>query len=443
MKPATLASACFAIVLLTGSAVAVAISPELDRLIVGPSLWNMSASDFMLENAPIGFGYESQRRDCARSVNKRLTFLGQPIWEALVYFETGAVKRVEISLYNRGDAGALEEANFRQHVQVLNGALSHWAGSTVTAPDETTKDRANYVTSKRTWIKPPFAVQLSQAYVEPRLLNGTNIPFRSEFVKVAVQRLNSDAQVVKDATTVSWMPGAGAITIRKNVRRSDSGDVWIDGLPMVNQGTKGYCAAASAERLLRYYGRAVDQHQVAQLADTAAKGGTTQEGMLQALEIVGQQFSLEMKAIIKLDWNRMSRLIDDYNRTAAQAGKPLLSTDKRVIQVLATYNNMDAALLRKTKAKQTGEMTQFKNDVKSYISDGVPLLWSCIVGKFPEVPPLSITGVGGHIRLIVGYNEKTSELLYSDSWGAGHELKRMPMDDAWAMTIALHVLKPR
>ena len=213
MKPATLASACFAIVLLTGSAVAVAISPELDRLIVGPSLWNMSASDFMLENAPIGFGYESQRRDCARSVNKRLTFLGQPIWEALVYFETGAVKRVEISLYNRGDAGALEEANFRQRVQVLNGALSHWAGSTVTAPDETTKDRANYVTSKRTWIKPPFAVQLSQAYVEPRLLNGTNIPFRSEFVKVAVQRLNSDAQVVKDATTVSWMPGAGAITI--------------------------------------------------------------------------------------------------------------------------------------------------------------------------------------------------------------------------------------
>ena len=444
MKPATLlADACFALVLLAGAARAAPVSPELGRLIAAPGLWELSASDFMLENAPIGFGYESQRRDCARSVNKRLTFQGQQVWEALVYFETGAVKRVELSLYNRGDAGPLEETAFRQRVQVLNGALSQWAGSAVSAPDETTRDRANYVASKRTWIKPPFAVQLSQAYMEPHLLNGTNVPFRSEFVKVAVLRLNSSAQVEKDASNVSWMPGAGAVTIRKNVRRSDTGDVWIDGLPMVSQGAKGYCAAASAERLLRYYGRAVDQHQVAQLADTAAKGGTSQEGMLQALEIIGQQFSLEMKAIIKLDWNRMSRLIDDYNRTAAQAGKPLLSTDKRVIKVLPTYNDMDTALLRKTKVRQTGEMAQFKNDVKSYTADGVPLLWSCIVGKFPEVPPLSITGAGGHLRLIIGYNEKTNELLYSDSWGAGHELKRMPMDDAWSMTIALHVLRPK
>ena len=48
-----------------------------------------------------------------------------------------------------------------------------------------------------------------------------------------------------------------------------------------------------------------------------------------------------------------------------------------------------------------------------------------------------------HIRLIIGYNAKTQEVLYSDSWGMGHTLKRLPIADAWAMTFGLTVLKPR
>jgi len=91
---------------------------------------------------------------------------------------------------------------------------------------------------------------------------------------------------------------------------------------MVDQGQKGYCAAAASERLLRYYGRSVDQHQIAQLADTAAKEGTTQDGMIKALVLVGQRFTLDMKPVIKLDWKRLSRIIEAYNRAAKLAGKP-------------------------------------------------------------------------------------------------------------------------
>ena len=104
---------------------------------------------------------------------------------------------------------------------------------------------------------------------------------------------------------------------------------------------------------------------------------------------------------------------------------------------------MDAATLRKSRAKEATALTQFKKDVKSNTSDGIPLIWSCIVGKFPEVPAIPPGVVGGHMRLIIGYNEKTDELLYSDTWGPGHELKRIPFEDAWAVTTSLHVLKPR
>jgi hypothetical protein len=46
------------------------------------------------------------------------------------------------------------------------------------------------------------------------------------------------------------------------------------------------------------------------------------------------------------------------------------------------------------------------------------------------------------MRLIIGYNLKTREILYSDSWGAGHELKRMALDDAWAITTGLATVEP-
>jgi len=49
---------------------------------------------------------------------------------------------------------------------------------------------------------------------------------------------------------------------------------------------------------------------------------------------------------------------------------------------------------------------------------------------------------GGHLRLIIGYNEKTGEILYPDSWGKGHECKRMPAIHAWCMTMAIFTMAP-
>ena len=417
-------------------------SPELDRLISALSAWSESSADFMLDYTPMGFGYVSQQRDCARSIDRRLTFEGQRVWEALVYFDTGTVKRIELSIYNRGDSGTLDQPAFQRLRKILSDGLSRWSGNAGNAVEEATKDRANSVTRKHTWIKAPIAAQLSWAYAEPRRQNGENMPFKAEFIKVALMRVSGDMQVVRDSTTVDWMPGAGTLTIKKHVRKSDTGDVWIEGLPMVDQGKKGYCAAASSERLLRYYGRSVDQHQVAQLADTAAKEGTAQSGMIKALETVGQRFALDLKALIGLDWRRVAHLTEDYNRAAKAAGKPEVEIGP-VIDVTFIYSEMDAALLRKIKVKQAQEMAQFKKYVKTYTADGVPLIWSCIVGKFPEVPPINPPGAYGHIRLIIGYNDKTGELLYTDTWGPGHELKRLPFEDAWAMTLALHVRKQK
>jgi hypothetical protein len=44
--------------------------------------------------------------------------------------------------------------------------------------------------------------------------------------------------------------------------------------------------------------------------------------------------------------------------------------------------------------------------------------------------------------LIMGYNAERKEILYTDTWGAGRELNRMPEDWAFAITHSAFYLKP-
>lgn len=62
--------------------------------------------------------------------------------------------------------------------------------------------------------------------------------------------------------------------LKDSVSVKDNGDTVIGGVPMVDQGRKGYCAVASAERVFRYYGLQVDQHAMAQIAQSSSRLGT-------------------------------------------------------------------------------------------------------------------------------------------------------------------------
>ena len=46
------------------------------------------------------------------------------------------------------------------------------------------------------------------------------------------------------------------------------------------------------------------------------------------------------------------------------------------------------------------------------------------------------------MRLIIGYNERDKEIIFSDSWGAGHEKKVLPLEDAYCMTHGIYSIQP-
>ena len=281
------------------------------------------------------------------------------------------------------------------------------------------------------------------------------IPYTPEYIRVVmVPKTGHAAADNAQLTGRSILVRAKNLRqLRENIVRNSKGDVVIENVPMVDQGQKGYCAAASAERIIRYFGIDVDQHQVAQLAETSARGGTGIEGFTDAISAIGKSYSLDQKNLIPSDAGKsfqesqVFRDLKDYNAAAKRAKKPQVAWEDytlgHMVDVSAIWNALDPQILMESRLRRNQDFAKFLANIRANVDAGIPLFWSCLVGIYPEVPDLGAQGAFGHMRLIIGYNSKTHEILYSDSWGANHALKRMPEKQAWAMTRGLLVLKPR
>jgi uncharacterized Zn-binding protein involved in type VI secretion len=241
---------------------------------------------------------------------------------------------------------------------------------------------------------------------------------------------------------------------KSHVKKNADGDVWIDGVPMVDQGQKGYCAAATSERVLRYYGFTIDEHEIAQAAGTTARGGTSIDEMKEAVKAVGSKCRLGYQDIVTMtgSFQDVEKDIEQYNKAAKTECEGELSLESFMrgnsVNVGEIYAAMKPKVVKKMRMKDF-RYKKFMAGVKAQVDQGVPVFWGVTLGMFPE-PGLPQVA-GGHIRLIIGYVEgkdpktkktEIKEILYTDSWGAGHELKRMPADWAFAITHDAFFLKP-
>ena len=98
--------------------------------------------------------------------------------------------------------------------------------------------------------------------------------------------------------------------------------------------------------------------------------------------------------------------------------------------------------LHEPRSQKMVDERDFQKVILEYVSKGVPLLWGLELGKYPEEPPLNMQNGGGHMRLIMGCNPKTNQLIFTDSWGPGHEMKRMKMSDAFRATHGIFAMQP-
>lgn len=385
------------------------LSANLDALLNFGALWQWSSEDFeknyvvkledqKKQQKPPQFEWVSSSKERARfsrhmfsNVETKLTMFGGSIKveEAILEFVNGKAARATISFYNRGDSGDIEVAEFDRRFKTIGQNL----GQIMKVAPKRQIMSANAALPVTGWIwSSPAGIALLE-------YNEYNTP--GKVTKPEFLRLKLAAPDQADWSMGKLAVGVQRMELLKRVTKKPDGDVFISGVPMVDQGQKGYCVAASCQRLFEYMRIPCDQHEMAKLVSVDAESGANIMTMQKSLAKIDGAFRVSFK--------------------------PLVNPE----------------LYYSGNGKRRVSDKEFLSIIKENVEKGVPLLWGLELGRKQEDPPLSRQASGGHMRMVIGYNLAKNQVIFTDSWGAGHELKRMAMPDAYDVTMGLYSMAPR
>lgn len=395
-------------------------------------MWSKSVLDVLKDRKALGFSWLSTEKKDARSHRRELKLWGKPVGETILRSRDGKLHSFDISVYNRGDNGPLTSDAFKKLSEQWLAMVVEQTGLEAEKMNRTQK--GSVVSADRwVWKCPGAYLVLTSSTSKPK--RGEAVP---EFLKLSLVSVKFGEEIYEQQSgLVKTM--ARRRDLVNNRKEKPNGDIVVHGVPMVDQGRKGYCAVASAERVFRYYGLPVDQHAMAQIAESSARGGTNPDIMIEALKKVAGRTKTRLSVLYEIEDRKAAQELKAYNRLIKKNKKGKSFPQDRRLHYQSFLSVCHAPTLREVRAKGN-TYDRFLKQIRENIDAGIPLIWALQVGVFPErgIPQSG----GGHMRLIIGYNEKTKELIYTDSWGPGHEYKRMSAADAYTVSMHLLTLKP-
>ncbi|MCF6174503.1 MAG: C39 family peptidase [Victivallaceae bacterium] len=415
---------------------------KLDQLLAEQNkLWQNSPKTFVAKCGWTKFKWNSAKKNSLyySAVKGGKLMLGKSrIIEIVARFSDKRLQRLEISLYNRGDAGDVTVKVFEHKLMTVRTYLNQLLDYDRT-PEKLRKRLAGSKIFHSIW-ETKFAVAKLRWS-----LSKFNRTERPEFISLYLYSPNGKMQSAKASVSKKLLP--------ERVQHDKDGGKYLE-LPMVDQGAKGYCVVAVLERVMKYYGSDIDQHMLAELVSASAAYGTSLKEMVNALKEADHKLGVKFKLLYQnqaiSEYSSFTTLIKRYNKLARKAGNKRLKIDKftasyekqRYYDPLKFLHVVNPDIYADVRMKYyRSDSKRFFRDIEKYITLGIPVLWSVQLGIFPEQGKKQSNG--GHLRLIVGFNKATETIFYSDTWGKGHELKKMPYKQAWAMSTGLYLMPPR
>ena len=459
--------------LLSASACCVALAAfDIGAAMDTAEFWKSDPVMFVKRHQEEGFRFTSSDRESADTrLDGAVTYHDIPVFESKIAFtEDGrGVARVELILFSPAGTEVrqpTDSSHYRlvrnektinrdEFVKLMKDVRAKLTPEGKKSPTQVAERTKKPIVQKsQTWPKTDIPTMTTLTWNYSQVGTKTDT-FEAGFVRLAVD--GPERLAGKTGSASARRKPASARKIVDNVVRDPRGDVFIDNVPMVDQGQKGYCAAATSERVLRYYGLQVDEHEVAQAAGTTAEGGTSLKEMKDSVAAIGKRYNLATVVSYgdfqKSDNDRIEGLVrevEGYNRAARKLKKEPIKEGvymrRQGHNIMYDPRGLDAAMdpevlkYMKTEGSQKSKYTKFLKDVHDQVNKGIPVFWGVTLGIYPE--PEIPQSNGGHMRLIIGYNDKKKEILYTDTWGAGHELKRMPVEWAWTISKCLMYMKP-
>jgi hypothetical protein len=432
-------------------------NPPLFQKIINfdQSIWEIEGLQFQNEHLPFGFQWVSSlERSTVRS-DHHLSFFGFTVLESIARFrespDANKLKGISLLLYasSSGEENFSKE-DFQKFREKIENSMNTWTGmkardATVVTLDPDLK--------RKSWFKFPLRVNLDWSATEiPIEADNGDAPNRTEFqaqlLRITFSPYNGK-DPLEDLARIDPNLSKTAIIklkdLQERIQKETNGDVYLKGVPMVNQGSGEYCVVASMERLLRYYGFDIDQYEMTGFVHSRDYG-TSSEDMFTALKKMGERFSLSVNDLQNFKLEDFLAEIKEYNSLAQQKKAKEIEIPKSgLIIPTEIYEEMDLNLLREVYRKRIPEKNKFGENIATTINRGAPVLWSVLLGFLENEDSRELQDKGGHLRLIIGYNfkdPKKPEIIYTDSWGAGHEHKRMSLDDAFFITRGVYTVVP-
>lgn len=404
---------------------------DLSPMAADQRFFTMSPLDFSRKYGKLGFSWTSAAKTSARLAANGVTVFGAPVVEVVVEFDGNSAKQISLAIYTRGDAGRLAPEDFHRVVETLKSNLSRRSNS------KCRQFRKNVSTELESfvWRYQNLVYRLdAMSTVTNRMTKKTVLP---EFIKISIFPHDPRKSLGAYGESKRLIDPK---EIKARVKTAENGDTWISGIPMIDQGTKGYCACAASARVLSYYGRQVDQHLLAKLS-RSSNLGTHPAQLRKALKGLQVKLNFKVRNLVDRDEKDHLVILKYYDREAKKHGLPDgVPRFKRPITDLSSlYAKMNPKCLLAAVARRKTSVNAFRKHIKDNVCAGMPLLWTMFLGVWEEKNASQARG--GHMRLIIGYNDETDEVIYSDTWGAGHEHKRMQLLKAFTVTTSLDVIR--
>lgn len=343
--------------------------------------------------------------------------------EVIITHKKNTPESMQVMLYNKGDDGVIDQEQFESTLKDAKAAIDELTGA---------KARFNGAGRRNSAVKvKSWEWKWDNGFIRLEAnSSGKRKDFEAEFI-----RLNLAA----DADILGGGGAADSISrreLRDSITTEEDGTVWLKGVPMVDQGEKGYCVPATLARIFAFYGMdKVDQHALADVCDSKAGGGTTSRDMEEAMKQICKKF--RTKFIVLEDYvTTFKSALKLYNREAKKADKDQMTMQQDF------FGTADPAVLREARAGKKAQVNKWLKGIKKHIDSGSPVIWMVMLGIYQEDIPVP-QARGGHGRLIIGYNLKEQTIIYTDSWGSMHARKTMPAEEALSMTTGRYVIRLR
>ncbi|WP_395739531.1 C39 family peptidase [Prosthecobacter sp.] len=186
-----------------------------------------------------------------------------------------------------------------------------------------------------------------------------------------------------------------------NLEKRENGDVVVGDLPMVDQGPKGYCVPATAERAMRYLGIPADMYILANAGQSGFGGGTSVEMLLEG---IAPQIRSKRRSFDAWTGEMKMKEIAKYVDKGVPIMWTLFSTDK--------FNDT------------ANDRTKDRKGVTNWAT------WKTKVTEESASNRLPKDKTTGHVVLIIGYNKDTNEIAFSDSWGERYKERWITIPEA-------------